>query len=270
MKLAETQRLLWQLISARDGVTPALRQLNMTERDLGELIRGDDRLSPSARLDIYANMYFFRLRDILRGDYPTVAAWLGEDGFHNLVTEYLLACPSTHQSVRNVGARLPAFLGARAAPEQAWLTELAQLELARLDVFDGPEAQVLTVEQLRALPAAEFVTLPLQLIPCHRLLDVQFAVDELWREVDAGLAEGQEPTPPPAEPRALLVWRQEIAVFHRPVDALERAALVRAHDGAPFGHVCELLAEQLPMEEAGPRAFQLLANWAGDGLLVSV
>jgi hypothetical protein len=271
MKLADSQRLMWQLISAPDGVAPGLRQLNMIERDLEELVRGDQRLSAVQRLDIYANMYFFRLRDILRGDYPAVAACLGETGFHNLITEYLLACPSTNQSVRNVGARLPAFLRTHTVgQERPWLPELAALELARIDVFDGPDAEPLTVEQLRALAPEAFATLPLELIPCHRLLDVQFAVHDVWRQVDAGLADDEEPAAPPPEARGLLVWRQDVAVYHRAVDALECRALARVLEGAPFGLVCELIAAEVPLEDAGPRAFQLLANWASDGLLVSL
>jgi hypothetical protein len=64
-----------------------------------------------------------------------------------------------------------------------------------------------------------------------------------------------------------LVWRHELTVYHRPLEPLEREALARAHDGAPFGAVCDLLAERLHVDEAAPAAFRMLARWVTDGLI---
>jgi hypothetical protein len=268
VKLADTQQLFWQLIRAPEGVLPGLRQLDMSERDLAQVVRGDARLSATARLDIYANMYFFRLRDILAGDFPALAACLGEADFHNLVTDYLWARPSQHQSVRNVGARLAEFVAAHEIAEaRPWLAELAQLEWARIDVFDGRDAATVDFAELRSLDGAALTALPLALIPCARLLATEFAVDDVWRQVEAGELGDDGPAAPAAEPRTLLVWRQEVEVYHRAVDALERAALSRVQEGTTFGLICELVAAELPEAEAAPRAFSLLANWASDGLL---
>ena len=70
----------------------------------------DAKLSAVDRLDVYANMYFFRMLDVLRDDYAKVVAVVGDDAFHNLVTDYLVACRPAHPSLREVGARLPGFL----------------------------------------------------------------------------------------------------------------------------------------------------------------
>ena len=263
-QLRRTEELFWKLISAPEGVGDGLRRLDMKSEDLARVIAGDERLDAVQRLDIYANMYFWRLLDILRGDYSALVASLGDDLFHNLVTDYLVACPSAHPSVRNVGARLPDFLAAQPlAAERPWLVELARLERARIELFDGPDGEPLTMEELRARPPEEFVTLPLPLVPSHLLLDVEHAVDDVWRA-----AENVQPIEPPAAgARTLLVWRQEVTVYHRPLEPLEREALLRARDGARFGVVCELVAQSLPMDEAGPAAFQLLARWVGDGII---
>ena len=61
----------------------------MKSEELGRVIASGGRLDPVQRLDIYANMYFWRLLDILRGDFSAVVAAVGEDAFHNLVTDYL-------------------------------------------------------------------------------------------------------------------------------------------------------------------------------------
>ncbi len=262
--LRDTEELFWKLITAPEGVADGLRRLDMKSTDLGRVVAGDARLDAVQRLDIYASMYFWRLLDILRGDYSALVAAVGDDHFHNLVTDYLVACPSTHPSVRNVGARRPGFLaGQPLAAGRPWLVELARLERARIELFDGPDAEPLTIDELRARPPEEFVMLPLPLVPSHLFLEVAHAVDDVWRA-----AENEQPIEPPAAAeRTLLVWRQDVTVYHRPLEPLERAALLGARDGASFGVVCDLVAQSLPIDEAGPAAFQLLARWVGDGII---
>lgn len=271
MSLRETQELFWQLITAPEGVDDGLRRIDMKSDDLAKLLGGDGRLDASERLDIYANMYFWRLADILRDEFSAVAAAVGDEPFHNLVTDYLLERPSQHPSVRNVGARLPEYLKGHAlGRERAWLAELALLERTRVDLFDGPDAEPLTLDELRGLPPERYVHLPLPLVPSHRFLEVGHAVDEVWRVVESEEPAATEELliqPPAASPRTLLVWRQELLVYHRPIEPLEHSLLVQARDGAPFGVLCDLMAETLPVEEAGPAAFQMLAGWLADGLI---
>ena len=61
--------------------------------EVHELVVGDARLSAVERLEIYANMYFFRIRDVLRDEFPRTAALLGDSAFHDLVVDYLAAIP---------------------------------------------------------------------------------------------------------------------------------------------------------------------------------
>ena len=118
------------------------------------MVAGDARLSAVERLDVYATMYFVRIHDVLRDEYARTAAVLGGEAFHDLVTDYLQACPPAHPSLREAGARLPAFLAAHAlAADRPWLAELARLERARLEVFDGPDAAPLSIAALRDVRA---------------------------------------------------------------------------------------------------------------------
>ena len=300
--LRETEQLFWKLISAPEGVASALRQDDNKSLVLGDVLRGDERLDAVERLDIYANMYFYRLLDILRADYEAVLAAVGDTAFHNLVTDYLIVCPSQHPSVRNVGQRLPQFLDGHALGiERPWLGELARLERARLEVFDGPDAETLVLDELRTLAPEAFVTLKLPLIPNRIRVEATHAVDDFWRAIEArtsassndgasassndgasasgedgAVASGEDGasastevglTAPTAEARVMLVWRHELLVYHRPLEPLEDAALARAAAGATFGAVCDLVSEHMSMEEAGPFAFQLLARWVQDGLI---
>src|ERR1041385_2998778 len=101
--LNDTQQLLWHLITAPEGVRPALETSDGLRSDLARTVRGDERLDAAGRLDVYANMYFFRLLDALKEDFPAVLRVIGETPFHNLVTDYLLVHFPTHPSLRYAG-----------------------------------------------------------------------------------------------------------------------------------------------------------------------
>ena len=151
--LQESQTLFWRLLTAPEGVARGcetlLREGVLRDRELGFFLRPGEQLSPTERLDVYADMYFYRLKDCLAEDYPNLAAWIGPERFHNLVTDYLLAHPSRHPSLRELGRALPVFLESQPLPARfAWAPDLARLEWARLDVFDDADAAPLTREAL--------------------------------------------------------------------------------------------------------------------------
>jgi hypothetical protein len=266
--LAALQRRFFQLITAPDGVEKGLAALGLPRADLESAIAGDARASAVERLDVYANMYFFRIRDVLRDYFPKLAAVLGEAAFHNLAVDYLIAHPSRHPSLRYVGAALPPFLaGHPLAAERPWLSELAALEHARLDVFDRADVPLQTREALAALPPDAFAELALPLIPAHEVVPARHQVDRLWRIVDAGETAFE---PPPARPgHALLVWRRGVTVYHRPVEPPEADGLALARDGASFGSLCAELARDADPAQAAQRAAALLGQWLADELLAA-
>ena len=48
-------------------------------------------------------MYFYRILDVLKEDFPATLAVLGADNFHNLVTGYLIEYPPQHFSISYAG-----------------------------------------------------------------------------------------------------------------------------------------------------------------------
>lgn len=241
---------------------------------LDRLVHGDVRLSARGRVEIYADMYFARLLEVLRGAFPKLALALGDDAFSTLAADYLDACPSRHPSLRFLGDRLAEFLRARArsarrsAALPGWASDLAALEWARYDVFDDADAPLLTRGALGRLDPAAFATLPVRLQPAHRVLTTATAVETVWRALARG-----EPAPAPARAAsALLVWRQDtMFVYHRRIADLEREALALAARGCSFAALCEAVAARVAGDEgAATAAFQLLAGWVDDGLLVDM
>ena len=266
MKLGETQARFHRLVTARDDVARIVAGDPAARASVDEMVVGDARLSAVARLDVYASMYFVRIHDVLAEELARTAAAVGGQAFHGLVTDYLQACPPSQPSLREAGARLPAFLAGHAlAAERPWLAELARLERARLEVFDGPDAAPVSLASLRDVPPDSFGALRFRLIPARRLLENRFAISATWRAED-----GSE-TPPRAQPETLIVWRRDGTVYHRAADADEARwlSLLAEADGVVFESLCGALADTMSDEAAAARAFELVARWAGEGLIVA-
>jgi hypothetical protein len=267
VKLAEVQARFYELVTARASVAATVAAPPEPRRGgqaLEEVVVGDARLPAIARLEIYADMYFARLHDVLADEYARTAAALGGAAFHALVTDYLDACRPTDPSMRELGARLPAFLAKHAAAERPWLPDVARLERTRLELVDAPDADVLTLESLRAQPAATFGALRLRPVPAHALLAVRHDVAPLWRSG----ALGEARVVPAATAAALLVWRRGLEILHRPADD-EEADWLRRLDASivTFEELCAALARGRTDEAAAQRAFELVGRWASDGLL---
>src|SRR3989338_3715406 len=110
---------------------------------------GSAALSAEQGLAIYHNAYRARLLEALRGDYPAVHGWLGDQQFDALAGAYIAAHPSRHFSLRWLGAELASFIETYLVPAQAApLGELARLEWAFGLAFDAAAAEALTLAQM--------------------------------------------------------------------------------------------------------------------------
>lgn len=215
------------------------------------LVRGDD---PLARLHVYANAYFARIHGVLVDDYPKLVAHLGGDAVRALVVPYLRAHPTSHPSLREAGAHLPRFLG------DARHADLARIERARVEAFDGPDAAPLSRDDLAAFAPEDFPALPLRLVPTAMLVDLATNADELWDAL-----EDDRPAPPDAHaPRTVLVWRRDLAVIHRTLEPDEITPLYRIAAGASFADICACFAGDA---DGVQRALALLLRWLDAGVL---
>ena len=109
--LADLQKLLCRLITAPNGVEQGLRaEKNIPTAGIGALVGGDNRLSAVERIDIYANMYFYRLLDAIKEDFPATLKILGDFEFHNLITGYLIEYPPSDPSITEASRHLAEFV----------------------------------------------------------------------------------------------------------------------------------------------------------------
>jgi hypothetical protein len=265
IQLKDLQSLLYRLITAPSGVAEGLA----AEHDLGAggldaIVLGDDRLSSEARVDIYANMYFYRIRDALKEDFPATLAVLGDENFHNLVTGYLLEHPPTDASITSSGSHLAEYLRDHPMRERApFIADLAKLERATVEVFLGPDAPALEQDALRAVAVEDWPGMKLKLHPSAQILALDWQVSDLLHAV-----EDHRPWNPPNQHAVrVLVWRANARVFHRNLDPTEANAHGAAAHGATFAEICDIVAANAGDQDPVAAMNQLLSRWLSDNLL---
>ena len=260
-ELRAVQDGLFALITGRP---PAAAASAAAESSAEALVESDAGAGAAERVHVYAHMYRARIAEALESQFPRLARGLGAEAMAELAFAYVSDHPSRHPSLRWLGQRLPAWLEAN-RPALPWLAELAHLEWARADVFDAPDQPLLSLDAVRAWPPDQLAALPVQTVAAHRLVTTDHAIADLWDRLGAGA-----PLDAPARAReSLLVWRQDVSVFHRTVDEPQRAALELAAKGTTFGTLCDRLAARLSEEAAIAEAFRWLSTWLADELLLS-
>jgi hypothetical protein len=281
--LKQLQTQLYRLITAPEGVAAGLADERAREENmlgdlqnletLEDLIESDDRLSATERLEIYANAYFYRILDCLKEDFPATLAVLGADNFHNLVTGYLIEYPPTEPSISYAGRHLAEFLRHHPMRERwPFIGDLAELERTLIEVFHAAGAEPLNAETMRAVAPEDWPALAMRTHPALAIVDCEWRVDELLREVAAVTGESDHIRGEPAhEAVGVLVWRRNSRVHYRALERTERAALELASAGASFAAICEAIAavcgEHDPIAPV-ELINRLLARWIDEGLLV--
>ena len=244
----------------RDVQASFWRSLQHGEADpvLVDVVVPTPTLDPAARIDVYRTMYFWRLYEVLREDYPKTHEALGED-FEDLVRGYLARHPSEHPSVRHLGGRLPDFLETDAAARgRPWLADLARLERARVDAFDAPDAPPTRPSDLGRVAPEAWADLRFEPIPALAVVRSAFPIHDAWSAPAEAVA---------GRPTTVRVWRQDFLVFHAAMDELEDGALSALVAGEPFATVCGVVAEHVGADAAAAEAGALLARWIEDGLI---
>jgi hypothetical protein len=254
MTLATLQAELWELFV---GAAPV--------RDTAHLVKAG-ALSPDERVNVYAEMYWLRLRDVLRDEFPQVRAVLGEEDFDVLAAKYVKAHPSSHFSLNWLGQHLPAFLRAHPIDGAPFLGDLAELEFTRSQVFIAPNSPVVGRDALARVTAETAATARFTLTSAVTVLTHAYDVRALFRaQADGASWRGVEV---PNTPSRLVIFRHNFEVFHDTVSPEEAAALELARGGATLPALCEAFVGF--GEEAPARAFQAIASWVTEGLVARV
>ncbi|MFO1519927.1 MAG: DNA-binding domain-containing protein [bacterium] len=228
-------------------------------------IKGDRRLSAVERLDIYADMYFYRIRDALKEDFPATLKTIGEIRFHNLITEYLLKHPSTHFSLRYAGRHLPRFLEKHPLLKKwPYLSDLARFEWALSESFDAADEKPVSKDDLRSVPPERWQKLRFRLMPSFQLLPFSWNITTLYEKI---LGERRALPARPTKTWARF-WRKKFRVFYGPAHDLERYLLQKLARGVSFGELCDSAARKIGKEKGAHTVAGFLQRWLEEELLI--
>jgi hypothetical protein len=226
---------------------------------------GSAALTAEQGLAIYHNAYRARLLEALRGDYPAVHGWLGDEEFDALALAYLSAHPSQHFSLRWLGAQLADFIDGYLVPTQAApLSELARMEWAFTLAFDADDVGALTMAQMAELVAEDWPTLQVRLLPSVQWLACRHNTVAIWRACkEQGEFPGSQPL---VAVETCLVWRDQLITRYRSLASDEASALQgMTQQGWRFAELCAQLSQL--GEQAPVQAVTWLRKWLSDGLL---
>ena len=190
-------------------------------------------ISRPARLAIYAEAYFLRLRDALGAQFRVAKRSLGEERFYKLIADYLEMFPSRGPSIEEVGRFLPEFTQSHWLNfEFPFLADLVNFEWNVLHSFlaaDTPPLEPAKLEQLQTEDPEQWY---LELDSAIRVIHVEWPIDSLCEEFT-------NPTDMLAEKITLLIYRLDNATRFRRLGLVEATILQLIREGFSLGQVGE-------------------------------
>jgi putative DNA-binding protein len=248
------------------------------------IIKPNDHLTSFERLEIYNRQYWFRVLSGFSEDFPGLRAVLGTRVFDKVAQGYLKDCPSRSFSMRNIGSQLEMWLRNHphfAGPRQQLALDMARLEWAEINAFDGKRYDPLKPEDLADTNPA---TLRLQLQPHLSLLDLNYPVDDLLLRVRKDSTEGSIASNALGErhkgkrsvsvvpllkhiPIFLAVHRMDEDVYFRRLEQKEFAILSCLRNGKSLGAAIEGVLRQnaMPDDESLLLTQKWFQNWSALG-----
>jgi Putative DNA-binding domain len=272
------QAVLMHPVGIAEGIASAeaRRHIDVGPDEAETVVTRSRALTALERLGIYGYAYYARLLECLREEFPVLMHALTQEVFDAFAVGYLQAYPSRSYTLLRLGANFPRYL-AETRPEEGgggglpadwpdFLIDLATLELAFNEVFDGPGAEgerLLDAEQLLAIPAEHLPDFRLVAVSCLRLLPLRYPVHRYFTEV----RRRQDPVPPEAAETYLAVTRQRYVVRHYelspPAYQLLRALLAGQTVGEAIGQAARAAGPDLDRFAANLRAW--FRDWAAEG-----
>ncbi|HTC95283.1 MAG TPA: DNA-binding domain-containing protein [Terriglobales bacterium] len=287
MNLEELQRAVFDVI--RQPLTPSEKMRSHTldgrsTKEIAEsIIKPNERLTSSERLEIYNRVYWFRILSALAEDFPGLRAIIGERRFEKLSVAYLAELPSESFTLRNLGSRLEKWLmnHLEFAPKVERIAmDMVRLEWADIEAFDGPEWLPLKQEDLAKL--GEDPVFFLQ--PHLSLLDLAYPVDELLlsirhndeQDIDiaSNVVTARNPrhrakhlSLPKPEKVYLVVHRQDHSVYFKRLTPDAFALLRALREGKPLSEAIEASVNwsNESVEHVSGQLHDWFANWSSLG-----
>lgn len=215
--LVDLQSWFLDLITHPESATAGHAHRQTTEAALCQhpvesLVKPGDRMTAMARMEVYHFAYHARLIECLIDDYPALQHALGAEAFEALARRYIEHRPSTHPNLNLFGRHMPDFCGGEAAgdlPNARFLSDLARLEWAMVEVLHAAEAPALSLATLQRKEQADWGAIRLVPTPSLQVLDTSYPVNRYLQ----AFREGQTPEIPTPEASWTAVYRVRFRIW---------------------------------------------------------
>lgn len=219
--LDSLQRWMLEVITDPNGAERGLSAdkarecIDVPSERLGDVIRPSLSRTPLERLSVYADMYFWRLLDVLAENFAAVRVALGWDDFEAVMRAYISKHPSRSFTLSHLGQKLPEYLATSPlCPDREFVSDLARIERACDEVFDAPRSPRLATAALEAVPPQSWGEVRLRTISALTLLELAYPANTYVQSVRDG-EDAEKPQRAPAwlvvrRDEELKVWRAEL------------------------------------------------------------
>jgi hypothetical protein len=227
----------------------------------GDVVLANERMTPTARLQVYNGGYFTRLKEVLESDYKVLLHAMGAHAFFHLAQDYVERHPSRHSNLNHFGKQLPEFIATRKGlPDRAFLRDLARLERAMSDAFDAPEFDSVDMSTLTHLTPEQWNDVVFEVNPSVQILRFSYPVNAYLQAV----VNEKEPGIPGRGTTQLAVYRKDDKVWRlnlpRPMFLILQALAV----GDPFGQALTRGGNH------GVNVTKWFQDWSADGLFSGI
>lgn len=240
------------------------------KQDLEQTVLPSDELTSLDRISIYANMYFWRLNEVISNEYPTVAHVLGEELFYNVVKDYAVHHPSTHYNLNRLSIKFPHYLliEAKDIPHQAFVAAFATVERAMEDVFDMPHVERIPMQALQNIPDDKWANIRLEFNPALQLFELEYPVNDYMTAV----REDRHMDIPQPEKTFAVIYRSNYILWRQNLDQEPYILLSRLKDGDSLGKVLEACAllPGVDMEKLTSNLGDWFKEWAAQEFFCGV
>jgi hypothetical protein len=226
-------------------------------------------LTELERIGIYRRMYIYRLVEVLENDYTSVAHFLGDEKFYELVCDFLQAHPSRSYSLNPIGDNFPEFIrNNQQIKRRDFLYQLASLELAISKVFDVEQCPVLTKEMIATLTPEQWETARLKFSNAFQLLEFSYPVNEYFQSV----LDNDHNHNTRKKSNYLAVFRQNYTVWRLPLERPAYLMLKALYQGKSLIDAIDETVNQLPKNNKKwqQQVFGWFQEWVSEGFFQAI
>lgn len=264
LNLEQIQRLFFRSICYPTGIGDFVESLSPKERALFDsTFIGTENFPRNERMSLYADAYFYRLKDALESTFSVTSAGLGQERFHNCVTDYVLQCGSESPNLHHLGDRFPEYLESYDAPdkcplqpdERARFVATALVERALARALEAADEELLTTPELAKVAPAAWQELQFDFVSSLELIDGGVAYEQAAHK-----------NAPEQQDAPLVVWRKGHKVMTKLLGRREAELLRALKSGLTFAEAC------VAFESAGGSAADVagtLVAWIERGWLAT-